>query len=257
MSTHDRLVRETEASRQVFLSIPIIQRALRGQVSPREYIVFLSQAYQHVRQTVPLMMGMGYHLPERLRWMLPAVAEYIEEEIGHDQWILDDLLACGADPDRVRHASPMRSTELMIAYAHDGIARGNPVSFLGMVFVLEGISVALATQAAGALQAALGLPKSAFRYLASHGALDVDHVGFYEQLVDRLDTDEDRAALIHAANRFYRLYGDIFREIDAATSEGDDPSKTLAAPLQRDQALADDGRRAQVQKLNDNIAADK
>jgi hypothetical protein len=257
MSTHDRLVRETEASRQVFLSIPIIQRALRGQVSPREYIVFLSQAYQHVRQTVPLMMGMGYHLPERLRWMLPAVAEYIEEEIGHDQWILDDLLACGADPDRIRHASPMRSTELMIAYAHDGIARGNPVSFLGMVFVLEGISVALATRAAGALQAALGLPKSSFRYLASHGALDVDHVGFYEQLVDRLDTDEDRAALIHAANRFYRLYGDIFREIDAATSEGDDPSKTLAAPLQRDQALADDGRRAQVQKLNDNIAADK
>jgi len=223
MSTHDRLVRETEASRQAFLSIPIIQRALRGEVSPREYIVFLSQAYQHVRQTVPLMMGMGYHLPERLRWMLPAVAEYIEEEIGHDQWILDDLLACGADPDRIRAASPMRSTELMIAYAHDGIARGNPVSFLGMVFVLEGVSVALATRAAGALQATLGLPKSAFRYLASHGALDVDHVGFYEQLVNQLDTDEDRRAMMHAANRFYTLYGDIFREIDAATSEGDYP----------------------------------
>jgi pyrroloquinoline quinone (PQQ) biosynthesis protein C len=223
MSTHERLVRATELSRQTFLSIPIIQRALRGEVSTREYIVFLSQAYQHVRQTVPLMMGMGHHLPERLRWMLPSIAEYIEEEIGHDQWILDDLLACGADAEQIRHASPMRSTELMIAYAHDGIARGNPVSFLGMVFVLEGVSVALATRAAGALQTALGLPKSAFRYLASHGALDVDHVGFYEQLVDRLDAADDFQALLHAANRFYALYGDIFREIDAATSEGDTP----------------------------------
>lgn len=220
MSTHDRLVRDTEVNRQAFLSIPIIQRALRGQVTQHEYIAFLGQAYQHVRQTVPLMMGMGYHLPERLRWMLPAIAEYIEEEIGHDQWILDDLLACGADADAIRLAPPMHSTEMMIAYAHDGIARGNPVSFLGMVFVLEGISVALATRAAGALQTALGLPKSAFRYLASHGALDVDHVGFYERLVDRLETEADREVLIHAANRFYVLYGDIFREIDATTSEG-------------------------------------
>lgn len=221
MSTHDRLVRETEASRLAFLSIPIIGRALSGSVTRREYEVFLSQAYQHVRQTVPLMMGMGYHLPGRLRWMLPAVAEYIEEEIGHDQWILDDLVACGADAERIRNAPPMRSTELMIAYAHDGIARGNPVSFLGMVFVLEGVSVALATRAAAALQVALELPKSAFRYLSSHGALDVEHVGFYQGLVDRLEAEEDRAAVIHAANRFYGLYGDMFREIDTATAEGD------------------------------------
>ncbi|MDF3983534.1 iron-containing redox enzyme family protein [Luteibacter sp. PPL201] len=223
MSTHDRLVRDTDASRQRFLSIPIIQRALRGEVTRHEYVVFLSQAYQHVRQTVPLMMGMGYHLPERLRWMMPAVAEYIEEEIGHDAWILDDLTACGADAEHYRQAAPMHATEMMIAYAHDGIARGNPVSFLGMVFVLEGVSAALATRAAGALQTALGLPKTAFRYLASHGALDVQHVGFYERLVDRLTDDDDRAALIHAANRFYDLYGDIFRQIDAVTAQGDTP----------------------------------
>lgn len=223
MRTHDRLVRETQASREAFLSMPIIQRALRGDVTRGEYIVFLSQAYQHVRQTVPLMMGMGYHLPDRLRWMLPAVAEYIEEELGHDQWILDDLLACGADAEAIRHAPAMMSTELMVAYANDGIARGNPVSFLGMVFVLEGVSVALATRAAGALQTALNLPKTAFRYLASHGALDVDHVGFYEQLVDRLEAEEDVEALVHAANRFYVLYGDIFREIDDVSSQGEKP----------------------------------
>jgi len=48
-------------------------------------------------------------------------------------------------------------------------------------------------------------------------------VGFYERLVDRLDTEADREVLIHAANRFYVLYGDIFREIDATTSEGVTP----------------------------------
>jgi len=220
MSTHERLVRETEASRNVLLSTPIIRRTLGGDVSHREYLAFLEQAYHHVRHTVPLMMGMGYHLPERLRWMQSAIGEYIEEEIGHDEWILDDIAACGGDPAAARRALPMPATEMMVAYAHDTIQRGNPIGFLGMVFVLEGTSAALATLAAGAIQRALDLPRNALRYLTSHGALDQEHVGFYEDLVNRIDDEGDRRSLIHAANRFYELYGAIFRSIDAAGLHG-------------------------------------
>jgi pyrroloquinoline quinone (PQQ) biosynthesis protein C len=217
MNVHDRLLLDTEASRQAFLAIPIIRRALGGQVSRDEYLRFLQQAYHHVHHTVRLMMGMGYFLPERLHWMQPAIAEYIEEEIGHDEWILDDIDAIGGDGEAVRRSRPGAAVELMIAYAHDTLRRGNPVGFLGMVFVLEGISAALATRAADAIQQALALPKQGLRYLSSHGALDQEHVGFYEQLVNRLDDPADQDALIHAANRFYALYGAMFQSIDQPT----------------------------------------
>ncbi|MFS6760686.1 hypothetical protein WHJ69_14505, partial [Staphylococcus aureus] len=59
MSMYEHLMHETEASRQAFLAVPIIQRALRGNVVRMEYLAFLQQAYHHVRHTVPLMMGMG------------------------------------------------------------------------------------------------------------------------------------------------------------------------------------------------------
>jgi hypothetical protein len=213
-------VQETAAGRDALLSTPIIRRALGGDVSRREYLAFLEQAYHHVRHTVPLMMGMGYHLPERLRWMQPAIAEYIEEEIGHDEWILDDIAASGGDAAATRRSTPLPATEMMVAYAHDTIHRGNPVGFLGMVFVLEGTSAALATVAAGAIQRALDLPQTALRYLTSHGALDQEHVGFYASLVNRIDDEVDQHVLIHAANRFYELYGDIFRAIDAAGLHG-------------------------------------
>jgi pyrroloquinoline quinone (PQQ) biosynthesis protein C len=219
-TTHERLVLETEASRNAFLATPIIQRTLRGEVTHQEYMTFLGQAYHHVRQTVPLMMGMGYHLPGRLRWMQPIIAEYIEEEIGHDEWILEDIEACGGDSHALRHAMPMPATEMMVAYAHDIIRRGNPIGFLGMVFVLESISAALATRAADAIQQALGLSGSGLRYLASHGALDQEHIGFYEGLVNRIDDLDDRRALIHAACRFYGLYAAIFKAIDATTRHG-------------------------------------
>ena len=215
MSLYERLVAETEASRNTFLAIPILQRALRGEVTREEYVRFLGQAYHHVKQTVPLLMGFGYHLPKHLQWLQPAVTEYIEEEKGHEAWILDDIRACGGDAEAVRHGTPLPETELMVAYAHDTVQRRNPIGFFGMVFVLEGTSAQLATHAADAIEQALGLPKSAFSYLTSHGSLDQEHVAFYETLINRLNTAEDQRALIHGANMFYRLYGDIFRAVGA------------------------------------------
>lgn len=217
MSLYERLVSETETSRNDFLSIPILQRALGGKVTQEEYLTFLGQAYHHVSHTVPLLMGFGYHLPEHLQWLQGAVAEYIEEEKGHEEWILDDIRTCGGDSEAVREGKPFPATELMVSYAHDVIQRRNPIGFFGMVFVLEGTSAALASRAAGAIEQHLGLPKTAFRYLTSHGSLDQEHVAFYESLINQLDREEDKEALIHGANMFYRLYGDIFRSLSAST----------------------------------------
>ncbi|MBN8214503.1 MAG: iron-containing redox enzyme family protein [Xanthomonadales bacterium] len=213
MSFHDRLLAETQRERQALLSIPIIQDALAGKIAHDDYMAFLVQAFHHVRHTVPLLMACGARLPARLEWLRTAVAEYIEEEIGHHEWILDDLVACGADREQVADSLPAEATELMVAYAYDTITRVNPVGFFGMVLVLEGTSVALATRAAETIETTLGLPRNAFSYLRSHGDLDIQHVDFYERLMNRLDDEDDRRAVIHAAKRFYKLYGDVFRTL--------------------------------------------
>lgn len=210
MPLHDRLIRETGAARERFLAIPILQRALRGDIDRDDYLAFLGQAYHHVRHTVPLLMACGARLPERLDWLRTAMAEYIAEELGHEQWILDDIRAAGGDPDAVRAAMPEPATDLMVAYAYDMIARRNPVGFLGMVFVLESTSAQLATRAADTIRTSLALPPDAFRYLSSHGALDQDHVAFYEGLVNDLDDPAEQDLLVHSANMFYRLYGAVF-----------------------------------------------
>ena len=223
MAFYEELFETTRDEREFLMSAPVIRDALAGRITLSRYQAFLSQAFHHVRHTVPLLMIAGGRLPERYKRLQQAFVHYLEEEIGHDEWILNDIRAAGGDAEAVRNSLPHPETDALVAYVYDTVQRRNPLGIFGMVFVLEGISVALASRAAGTLQAALGLPKSAFRYLASHGALDVDHVGFYERLVDRLDTEGDREVLIHAANRFYELYGDIFREIDATTSEGVNP----------------------------------
>jgi pyrroloquinoline quinone (PQQ) biosynthesis protein C len=211
MPFHDRLLADTTRERAALYAVPIIADAMRGDVSVPSYLAFLTEAWHHVSHTVPLMRACREALPSRLDWMHAAFDEYIEEERGHDEWILDDLRAAGGDPARVRLGRPAPATEVMIAYAYDGIARGHPLSFLGMVHVLEGTSVALALAAADRIQSGLGLPDGAFRYLRSHGTLDVEHTSHYADLVDRLEAEADREAVVHGARMFYRLYADLFR----------------------------------------------
>ncbi|MEQ6887362.1 AMP-binding protein [Halomonas sp. CS7] len=229
MTPYQHLQDATRAERDWLLAAPLLTRALSGEVSREEYLAFLGQAYHHVRFTVPLMMACGARLPERLGWLRSALVEYIEEEHGHEQWILDDIRAAGGDAEAAAMAEPAPATTLMVSHVRDVIDHGNPVGFFGMVQVLEGTSTAIATQAAEGLQSSLGLPDDAVRYLTSHGSLDISHLAFFEGLVNRLD-DEDLAAVIDTAKMVYRLYGAMFRGVTARCA-GDDATRELADAL--------------------------
>lgn len=213
MTPYQTLVAATAHERDSLTRIPLIIDALEGRIDRERYLRFLGQAYHHVRQTVPLLTACRDGLPPHLEWMRPAFAEYIEEEQGHEEWILNDIRAAGGDADAVRDGVPDHAAEVMVAYAWDQIQRGNPVGFLGMVYVLEGTSVALALRAADQIQRVTGLLDGAFTYLRSHGTLDMEHTDHFATLVDGLDREEDVRALVHAARRFFRLYGDVFRDI--------------------------------------------
>ena len=209
----EELVRGTERERAALISVPIIQDCLAGRVTRSQYLAFLGEAYHHVSHTVPLLVSCASCVEGHpSQWLRPALVEYIEEEDGHEEWILDDIAASGGDPDAVRDGAPGPATELMVAYVYDYIIRKHPAGFLGMVHVLEGTSAALATQAADSMRSALRLPANAFTYLTSHGSLDQQHVRFFQDLVERLDEEEGRH-VIHVARMVYRLYADIFREL--------------------------------------------
>jgi len=213
MKFFDKLAAETESQRVGLLSAPIIARCFNGDVTVDDYVAFLMQAFHHVRHTVPLMMSVGARLPADKEWLREAVAEYIEEELGHQEWILNDIQACGYDKEYVRESKPAMETELMVAYAYDMVNRVNPMGFFGMVHVLEGTSITMADKVANTVRDNLNLPKNAFSYLYSHGSLDQDHVVFFENLMNRITDEEDQQQIIHACKVFYSLYGNIFRAL--------------------------------------------
>ncbi len=222
MPFFDRLQQETDAARQHVLSAPVIPAVLEGRFDIEGYRYFLEQAFHHVRHTVPLMMACGARLPARLEHVRKALVEYIEEEYGHDEWILNDIEVTGGDKETVRNNTPCLGIELMVAFLYDQINRGNPAAFFGMVMVLEGTSIKLATQMGRIVQTKLDLPEQAFSYLFSHGHLDLDHFQFFESLMNAIDDPQDQKDIIHAANVVYRLYGDMLRSIPVLPAHAGD-----------------------------------
>jgi hypothetical protein len=63
------------------------------------------------------------------------------------------------------------------------------------------------------IQQQLELPGTGFTYLRSHGVLDQQHIGLYESLVNRLEAENDRRAVLDTARVMYRLYAALFANL--------------------------------------------
>jgi len=218
-SFHDQLVGDTVAERDLFMDIPLIRQAVAEGVAGPVYVDFLVAAYHHVKQTCPLLGLALSRCGEGDGAYRAGLLEYLEEEKGHEEWILNDIAALGGDREAVRAGLAPFPVRMMVAYATYAIEHLSPYALLGMVHVLEGMSVALARAAATSITSRLGLPAGAdggvagFSYLTSHGHLDEDHVALFAGLLDQIDSPDRRRLVIQAAKDFYRLYGNIFREL--------------------------------------------
>lgn len=213
MTFFHRLITETAAGQAELASVPQIQDGLAGRISRETYIAYLTEAYHHVRHTVPLMQAAKAGLDDSHQRFRDALDEYIAEETGHEAWILNDIRHCGGDAEAARHSEPRSATRRMVDYAYDYILRRNPMGFFGMVLVLEGTSTRLATQGAGAVANSLGLGPECFSYLTSHGALDLEHMVFFQRLMDEVDDPRDQAAILEVAQAVFGLFADVFRAI--------------------------------------------
>lgn len=211
---YDDLLAATQADRERFLSIPLITEAVAHGAGRALYLGFLNSAYHHVRYTVPLLQRAAELCGPGDAALAAGLAEYVSEETGHDEWILDDIAALGGDAEASRHARPPLAVRVLVAHAYHLMAEEGPYALLGMVHVLEGMSVALAVRAAQSIRASVGAEgDGGFSYLTSHGGLDVGHVETFAKLLDAIDSPERRATIITAAREFYELYGNVFRTL--------------------------------------------
>jgi Iron-containing redox enzyme len=159
------------------------------------YPDYLVHCHTIIRASVPLMETTR----ERALAMAPGdpvaagivdyLAEHIEEERDHDEWLLADLEAVGVERSEVLARPPSPTIASAVGAQYYWALHFHPVALLGWIALLEGYPPEPAL--IDALAARTGYPPRAFHTLRVHAELDVRHGDELFELVDRLPLTEE------------------------------------------------------------------
>jgi heme oxygenase-like protein len=160
-----------------------------------EYLIL---QHQIIRATVPLTraaLGAARELDET---DLAAYLElHVDEELGHDETLLDDLELLGLPRETVLERMPPPSVAELVGAQYYWILHHHPVAFLGYVGVMEGYPPT--DDLIEELVRRTGFPRESFRTFAEHGELDPGHRDHLDRTLDELPLGERHEQVIGAS----------------------------------------------------------
>ena len=214
MSFFITLLEMTDNSRREFEAIPTMNSMINRGLSLAEYKAFLHDLYYIVWHFCPIMAGAASRCDDRFRNVRYELYERIEEEKGHETWVLEDLEAVGGDLARVRANRPSPPVQCMVAFNYFCADRAHPCSVLGMLYSLEVIASAYAATLSQSIAKALGrdMDGPGFKFLLSHSAMDQDHVAKLNVLVKTIDDPVAQEAIVNATRVNFYQFGRMFYE---------------------------------------------
>jgi pyrroloquinoline quinone (PQQ) biosynthesis protein C len=208
------LVEMTDASRRELERVPEVHSLLHHGLPLPKYQAFLHDLYHIVWNFCPIMGAAAARCGDEFRDVRYALYERIEEEKGHETWVLEDIEAVGGDAARARTAAPSAPVQAMIAFNYHGAERVHPCSVLGMLYMLEVVSSVYGGRVSESIALALGRDVAAggFKFLTSHATMDVDHMAKLNRLVKTISDPGARVAIVNSTRvnfyQFARMFGE-------------------------------------------------
>jgi hypothetical protein len=131
---------------------------LAGMLAPRVYARYLTNVWHYAQHSAIIIGTAG----ARCVTDNPALALYLlhhaREELGHDQWALDDLAAMGIDEDAVRASRPTPTCAAIVGVEYYTDMHANPFGLFGWVYALEAMGDNSASSSRTAYRAAWASP---------------------------------------------------------------------------------------------------
>jgi len=222
MSFFITLVEMTDANRRELETIPKVNSMIHHGLSLAEYKAFLHDLYHIVWHFCPVMAAAAARCSDRFREVRFDLYDRIEEEKGHDTWVLEDIEAIGGDVASARAHPPSAPVQAMIAFNYFGAERVHPCSVLGMLYMLEVVSSVYGGRVSDSIARTLGRKVDAggFRFLSSHATMDVEHMAKLNKLVKKIDDPDAQESIVNSTRVNFYQFGRMFGEGGFQSSVG-------------------------------------
>ena len=120
--------------------------------------------------------------------------QHIQEEMHHDEWLLDDMESLGMRRDEVLARVPPAEVASMVGSQYYWIKHVHPVALMGYLAVIEGRPNNV--ESLDEIVANTAVPRDALRSFYKHAWLDVHHSAEIWQLLDTLPLTPSHVALL-------------------------------------------------------------
>jgi len=214
MSFFITLVEMTDANRRELETVPKVNAMIHHGLSLAEYKAFLHDLYHIVWHFCPVMAAAVARCSDRFREVRYDLYDRIEEEKGHETWVLEDIEAIGGDVASARAHPPSAPVQAMIAFNYFGAERVHPCSVLGMLYMLEVVSSVYGGRVSDSIARTLGrnVDAGGFRFLSSHATMDVDHMAKLNRLLKTIDDPDAQESIVNSTRVNFYQFGRMFGE---------------------------------------------
>ncbi len=120
--------------------------------------------------------------------------EHVDEELGHDETLLDDLGLLGVDRASAVARMPSPTVAALVGSQYYWILHHHPVAFLGFVALMEGYPPT--PELISTLIERTGFPPEAFRTYLEHGDLDPGHRDHLDETLDSLPLTAEHESML-------------------------------------------------------------
>jgi hypothetical protein len=193
---------------------------------PDLYPEYLFVSHCVIRASVPLMEAGRVQAEARAETdpvsaaLAPYLEEHIQEELHHDEWLLDDLEVVGRPRPEILARPPTPTVAALVGAQYYWLLHYHPVALLGYIGVLEGYPPSM--KMIDELIGGTGYGPDAFRTMVAHAELDPSHGDELFELVDSLPLTRKQSAVIglsaiHTVHMYTRAIEELLEEYAGAT----------------------------------------
>ena len=204
------LVVRTDEARRAFETNAVVLDAVAHGMPVERYRALLLELYHVVWHFNPVSAAAASRIGDTHRAVRYFLYEHMQEESGHEEWVLNDLEAVGVTRADVPRHAPSPFTLALNGYNYWVADRRHPCSVLGMLYALEVIASVYGGPFAAAIKESLLLEgEQGVSFIGSHATMDAEHMIDLRKVLDTVRDEAARDAVVEATTVNFHHFGRI------------------------------------------------
>ena len=199
LSFFAELVTRTDEDRRGFETHPVVVAAVADGMTVERYRALLLELYHVVWHFNPVCAAAASRMDDRLQPIRHFLYEHMQEEKGHEEWVLNDLEAIGVMRGDSRAHTPSVHTLALNGYNYWAADRRHPCSALGMLYALEVVASVYGGPFSEAIRESLLLEGDhGVSFISSHATMDAKHMAELRQVLNQVREEAAQQAVMES-----------------------------------------------------------